>query len=130
MIHHVKGVREGIVGSLLIASMSVLACGSVPPPPAGGAVGGLPLEPETRTFEATIVDIDRQAGKLTVKDREGWETWTVAVTTESWLRDDETGEIEIDAFEVGDQIRVIGVVRVPLVITAREIARWTTAGSR
>lgn len=124
MILGVEAVRVRLSRRIVLAAAIVLAVGCAPPQQvANRPADGWPLEPVTKIFEATIVDLDPESGRMTVKDRDRWETWTVAITTDTWLSQDGAGPAQIGVFEVGDRVRVTGSVRIPLIITATEIVR-------
>lgn len=129
MILSMNAVGVGFVRSIALAALAAMASACASSRPVVLPAGGWPQEAVTRIMEATIVDLDPESGKVTVKDRDRWETWTVAVTSETWVAQEGAGLIEIGALEVGDRIRVTGRVRVPLIITASDVVRLAAAGA-
>ena len=72
-------------------------------------------------MRATIVDLDSEAGSVTVKEDEIYDTWQVAVVESTWIRAPDGRHIGLEDLRVGERIEIRGTSRVNSLMTAREI---------
>lgn len=119
------GTRWGAATRSLLAPVLVVllvaagACGCAVSSASRGP--GELSETTVELLRAVIVDLDGEQGTITVKDRETYETWTIAVVEMTQVRST-TGEIlRMDDLRIEDLIEVRGRSRVAHLMTADQV---------
>jgi hypothetical protein len=73
------------------------------------------------TMQATIVDLNPDAGSVMVKEEETYRTWRVAVVESTWVRARDGRHIDLAELRIGEKIEIRGTSRLENLITAYEI---------
>jgi hypothetical protein len=113
------------------ATRCVLAV-TIPAVLAASAGGGCAVAPTSRgpgelsesTVEvlgAVIVDLDPGQGTITVKDRETYQTWTIAVVELTQFRSTAGEILEMEDLRIEDLVEVRGRSRVAHLMTADQV---------
>lgn len=70
---------------------------------------------------ATIVDLNEDAGSVTVKEDETFETWRIAVVESTWIRDHDGTLLALEDLSIGGRLEIRGTSRVSSLLTAHEM---------
>ncbi len=103
---------------LAMAGIFVVGCSVAP------IKATVPDDLPPRTFlllRATIVDVDVDAAKLTVKDDSEHETWTVAVVEETRILGGNGDILALGELPVGRKVQIRGWSRIENLLTALEV---------
>jgi hypothetical protein len=94
----------------------------------GGAIAGCYTAKEGElpvaivlVMQATVVDLNPDAGSVMVKDDETHETWRVAVVESTWVRARDGRHIDLAELRIGEKVQIKGISRIDFLITAHEI---------
>jgi len=118
------------MANVMIVSLAVaLLAGCAGAPPRGPHRDMVP-QPTVINMDGVIVDVRADAGTLTVKEDQAYDTWTVAVEPGTRIRGADALPATLADLKIGDRARIIGSSRVSWVMTASEIEVLKAVRSR
>jgi len=73
-------------------------------------------------MDAVIVDVNPDAGTLTVKDDRSHDTWTIAVGTDTRILGPDAGSVALGDLRIGANVQIRGRSRIPWILIAEEVS--------